>query len=487
MNLNKNIDETSPSTYDILFSNSKQIFSNFLHKLLISKDIFETELTDKTDKVNFSNSFTTNMNLNMSRNNNINSLTNKSSNSKLKTSFIQLLLITNYYEFSLNNAIDRFSFDYKKLKQIEETNNKFNTQLENYQNLFKKVIDLIDQLKEMKSTQNSPTNKEKVKDISPKNSGNYELHPIGSSSNVLSFRKPIRNLIGGRNVRRKNSKLQRIQEYLESELLSPRKQFTTNNVLNWFKSGSVGRNETIKDIKDTCNDDIDKNNAKEDNKDSNKNIEDTDNKYSNNSKNNEIAIKSSTKSLRYRRDGLELIVEDDDNPHKNLIQNSNKSRSTIFGDQVFSFNDDEGDGDVSERIFKKNRKVGNVLLITPTNGTNININGVNGENVMNNNFDCKPVNISPTFNHYLQSKHYENLSEIKSLKSELELYKYYSNKQEEQIKLNEEVKSKNDQIISEHLTSSNELYKIQCLNFNNCIEIIKVRLISLLISLIYNL
>ena len=417
MNLNKNIDETSPSTYDILFSNSKQIFSNFLHKLLISKDIFETELTDKTDKVNFSNSFTTNMNLNMSRNNNINSLTNKSSNSKLKTSFIQLLLITNYYEFSLNNAIDRFSFDFKKLKQIEETNNKFNAQLENYQNLFEKVIDLIDQLKEMKSMQNSPTNK----GILSQNTAIYNINHTNSTSNVLSFRKQIRNLKGSRNARRTNSKFQLIQEYLENEIISPRGQNKTNSVFNCFI-------------------------------------------------NNMKCINS--ESIKYNEEDKYTVSKERKDILQKRLNTSNDSKSSINGEEQ-SINEKEGEGygDVPERIFKNNRKFENLFFNATTDETNL--NRTIKMKVDNNNLD-KPIDVYPTFNHYLQCKQYDCLSEVKSLKSELELYKYYSNKQEEQIKLNEKVKSKNDRIISEHLTSSNKLYKIQCVNFNNCIEIIKV-------------
>ncbi len=67
-----------------------------------------------------------------------------------------------------------------------------------------------------------------------------------------------------------------------------------------------------------------------------------------------------------------------------------------------------------------------------------------------------------------------NYLEIKTLKIELDLYKNYFEKQENQIKFYEGIKQEKEKTLEEFKNSTTELYKIQCMNFNQCIEIIKV-------------
>ena len=69
-------------------------------------------------------------------------------------------------------------------------------------------------------------------------------------------------------------------------------------------------------------------------------------------------------------------------------------------------------------------------------------------------------------------------NEIKTLKSELELYKSYSNKQSDELKFYEGLKLGLEQNLKEFQENTNDLYTIQCANFNNCTYIIKVNKLS---------
>jgi len=64
--------------------------------------------------------------------------------------------------------------------------------------------------------------------------------------------------------------------------------------------------------------------------------------------------------------------------------------------------------------------------------------------------------------------------EIKSLKSELDMYKDFSKKQTEEINKIKLFIDENKNDNREFQAATKDLYDIQCMNFKNCLEVIKV-------------
>ena len=67
-----------------------------------------------------------------------------------------------------------------------------------------------------------------------------------------------------------------------------------------------------------------------------------------------------------------------------------------------------------------------------------------------------------------------DILEIKALKIELEMYKEFSNKQIEELNNIKIYNAEASQNIKEFQARSKNLYEIQCMNFKNCLDILKV-------------
>ncbi len=72
------------------------------------------------------------------------------------------------------------------------------------------------------------------------------------------------------------------------------------------------------------------------------------------------------------------------------------------------------------------------------------------------------------------SKHHEEKSEIKALRSELELYKQYSQKLNGEVEFYKKIVNESKTSLKEFESNSKELFDIECKNLKNTIEVIKV-------------
>ncbi len=71
-------------------------------------------------------------------------------------------------------------------------------------------------------------------------------------------------------------------------------------------------------------------------------------------------------------------------------------------------------------------------------------------------------------------RYLDEMHEIKALKSEMEMYKNYSYKLAEELEVKKKNANNTDKVINDFNKSFKELYDIQCKNFNNNLNIIKV-------------
>jgi len=130
--------------YSTFFANSKMIFSTMLQDYLRQKNIFENQAYQSfhTDfKATQKSIMTTQSNFKTAE---------QQEYTRMKSSYFKLLVALSYYEKITFGALNRISFDLKKFQLNETYQSQYNLQLDKFQEMFASVMDLVDQIKQMK-------------------------------------------------------------------------------------------------------------------------------------------------------------------------------------------------------------------------------------------------------------------------------------------------------------------------------------------------
>jgi len=199
-------------SYNTFFSNSKIMFSSFLQEFLIKDDLVEIE-----------NKTTYNIN-------NQHKDKPRKQELKIKNEFIKLLLVMTYYEKTLFEGLNKITVDLKKIIRNEFYSCQYDHQINRYQNVFNKMIPLLDQIKEMKIYNFNGMNNDQL-DYT-ENGGTFQ----GKKIKTLTF-KNIRRRYQRRSSKTidSNNTIQNLQNELN---LEENKQFKlniedmNNNIIN---------------------------------------------------------------------------------------------------------------------------------------------------------------------------------------------------------------------------------------------------------------